>query len=72
MARWIGDYDCVLRDVADRWAMLAVQGPHAREIVATALRLTLPERMKVLATTIDGAPGSPAAPATPARTGSSS
>jgi aminomethyltransferase len=57
MARWIGDYDCVLRDVADRWAMLAVQGPHAREIVAAALGLTLPERMKVLATTIDGAPG---------------
>ncbi len=36
MARWIGDYDCVLRDVADRWAMLAVQGPHARQIVTSA------------------------------------
>ncbi|MGZ8666344.1 MAG: glycine cleavage system aminomethyltransferase GcvT [Solirubrobacterales bacterium] len=57
MARWIADYDCVLRDVADRWAMLAVQGPHAPEIVAAALGLTLPERMKVLATMIDGAPG---------------
>ncbi len=57
MARWIGDYDCVLRDVADRWAMLAVQGPHAREIVAAALEAPLPERMQVLATVIDGAPG---------------
>ena len=57
MARWIGDYDCVLRDVADRWAMLAVQGPHAREIVAAALGVPLPERMQVLATVIDGAPG---------------
>ena len=57
MSRWIGDYDCVLRDVADRWAMLAVQGPHAREIVAAALGLTLPERLGVLATVIDGAPG---------------
>ena len=57
MARWIGDYDCVLRDVADRWAMLAVQGPHAREIVAGALGVSLPERMQVLATVIDGAPG---------------
>ncbi len=57
MARWIGDFDCVLRDVADRWAMLAVQGPHARSIVATALGITLPERMHVFATVIDGAPG---------------
>jgi aminomethyltransferase len=57
MARWIGDYDCVLRDVADRWAMLAVQGPHAREIVGSALGFALPERMGVLATVIDGAPG---------------
>ena len=57
MARWIGDYDCVLRDVADRWAMLAVQGPHAPEIVAAALEAPLPERMQVLATVIDGAPG---------------
>ena len=57
MARWIGDYDCVLRDVADRWAMLAVQGPHAREIVAGALGVSLPERMQVLATVIDRAPG---------------
>ncbi len=57
MARWIGDYDCVLRDVAERWAMLAVQGPHAREIVAAALETALPERMGVLATVIDGAPG---------------
>ena len=57
LGRWIRDYDCVLRDVADRYAMLAVQGPHAREIVAAALGLELPPRMQVLATVIDGAPG---------------
>ncbi|MFN8161476.1 MAG: glycine cleavage system aminomethyltransferase GcvT [Solirubrobacterales bacterium] len=57
MSRWIGGYDCVLRDVADRWAMLAVQGPHAREIVSEALSAALPARMHVLATPIDGLPG---------------
>jgi len=57
MARWMGGYDCVLRDVADRWAMLAVQGPHARSIVEAALGVHLPQRMHVFATLIDGAPG---------------
>ncbi len=57
MARWVHDYDCVLRDVADRWAMLAVQGPNARRIVTGALGLDLPPRMHVVPTAIAGAPG---------------
>jgi aminomethyltransferase len=48
---WLGrhkrSFDVVVRDVADRYAMLAVQGPHARRIVAEALRLELPPRMHV-------------------------
>ena len=39
--------DVVLRDLADRYAMLAVQGPHARQIVAATLRVELPPRMRV-------------------------
>ncbi|HKG35123.1 MAG TPA: glycine cleavage system aminomethyltransferase GcvT [Solirubrobacterales bacterium] len=57
MARWVHDYDCVLRDVADRWAMLAVQGPNARRVTQAALRIELPPRMHVLPTPISGAPG---------------
>lgn len=57
MARWVHDYNCVLRDVADRWAMLAVQGPNARRIVEQALGLRLPARMHVLEATIEGSPG---------------
>src|SRR5690606_30495582 len=47
MSRWVHDFDCVLRDVADRWAMIAVQGPHARQIVESGLSLRLPPRMQV-------------------------
>jgi aminomethyltransferase len=36
-----------VRDVADRYAMLAVQGPHARGIVGAALGVELPPRMRV-------------------------
>jgi len=57
MARWVHDYDCVLRDVADRFAMIAVQGPNARRIVASALRLQLPPRMRVTPAVIAGGPG---------------
>ncbi len=34
LGRWSRDFDVSVRDVADRYAMLAVQGPHARGIVA--------------------------------------
>jgi aminomethyltransferase len=48
---WLGRhtqcFDVSVRDVADRYAMLAVQGPHARRIVAATLRLDLPPRMQV-------------------------
>ena len=48
---WFGShargFDVLVRDVADRYAMLAVQGPNARRIVASALRIELPPRMHV-------------------------
>ena len=34
LGRWSRGFDVVVRDVADRYAMLAVQGPHAGAIVA--------------------------------------
>jgi aminomethyltransferase len=40
-------FDVAVRDVADRYAMLAVQGPHARAIVARTLGIELPPRMRV-------------------------
>jgi aminomethyltransferase len=46
---WLGrhshGFDVAVRDVADRYAMLAVQGPRARQIVSATLRVELPERM---------------------------
>jgi aminomethyltransferase len=56
MARWVHDYDCVLRDIADRWAMLAVQGPNARRIARSVLRTELPPRMRVTPAAVEGAP----------------
>ncbi len=48
---WLGrrsrEFDVTVRDVADRYAMLAVQGPHARRIVEGALGIELPPRMRV-------------------------
>jgi aminomethyltransferase len=48
---WLGrqgrGFDVSVRDVADRYAMLAVQGPHARQVLAGALRIELPPRMHV-------------------------
>jgi aminomethyltransferase len=44
---WSRGYDVAVRDVADRYAMLAVQGPHARAIAAATLSLDLPPRMRV-------------------------
>jgi aminomethyltransferase len=58
---WLGShtrgYDIAVRDVADSYAMLAVQGPHARRIVAEALRIELPPRMHVQHARIGGRPG---------------
>ncbi len=47
LGRWSRDFDVIVRDVADRYAMLAVQGPHARGILARALGIELPPRMRV-------------------------
>ncbi|HSS32358.1 MAG TPA: glycine cleavage system aminomethyltransferase GcvT [Solirubrobacterales bacterium] len=48
---WLGrqsrGFDVSVRDVADRYAMLAVQGPHARAALTRALRLELPARFHV-------------------------
>jgi aminomethyltransferase len=40
-------FDVSVRDVADRYAMLAVQGPHARAIVSATLGVELPARLRV-------------------------
>jgi aminomethyltransferase len=47
LGRWSHDFDVAVRDVADRYAMLAVQGPHARQVLARALGIELPPRMRV-------------------------
>jgi aminomethyltransferase len=56
LGRWSRAFDVAVRDVADRYAMLAVQGPHARAIVAGGLRLELPPRMHVAVVRIGGRP----------------
>jgi len=47
LGRWSRDYEVHVRDVADRYAMLAVQGPHARAVVSRALGIELPSRFHV-------------------------
>ncbi|HEX6205989.1 MAG TPA: glycine cleavage system aminomethyltransferase GcvT [Solirubrobacterales bacterium] len=48
---WLGrqsrEFDVIVRDVADRYAMLAVQGPHARQVLDGALGISLPPRFHV-------------------------
>jgi aminomethyltransferase len=56
LGRWSRSFDVSVRDVADRYAMLAVQGPHARAIVTAALRVELPLRMRVAPIRIGGRP----------------
>jgi aminomethyltransferase len=58
---WLGRWsrqlgDVAVRDVADRYAMLAVQGPHARAIVTRTLEVELPARMRVAAVRIGKRP----------------
>ena len=57
---WIGRqshaFDVSVRDVADRYSMLAVQGPHARAILTRALKLELPPRMSVAAVPVGRRP----------------
>jgi len=47
LGRWSRGFEVAVRDVADRYAMLAVQGPHARRIVAATVGVELPPRMRV-------------------------
>jgi aminomethyltransferase len=56
LGRWSRGYDVAVRDVADRYAMLAVQGPHARAIVSQALGIELPARMRVTAARVGDRP----------------
>jgi aminomethyltransferase len=48
---WLGrqsrEFDAIVRDVADRYAMLAVQGPHARAVLEQTLGIELPSRFHV-------------------------
>ena len=47
LGRWGRAFDVAVRDVADRYAMLAVQGPHARAVLESALGVKLAARMAV-------------------------
>jgi aminomethyltransferase len=57
--RWFqdhaGDFDVDVIDAADRFAMLAVQGPRAREIVTSLSDGALPPRMHAAERTVAGA-----------------
>ena len=57
---WLGQvsrgFDVAVRDVADRYAMLAVQGPHARAVLGPALGIELPPRMRVSSQRVGGRP----------------
>jgi aminomethyltransferase len=56
LGRWSHGFDVSVRDVADRYAMLAVQGPHARAVLAAALKVELPPRMHVAAVQVGRRP----------------
>jgi len=56
LGHWSRGFDVAVRDVADRYAMLAVQGPHARPVLARALAIELPPRMRVVAVRIGDRP----------------
>jgi aminomethyltransferase len=51
-----GDFDVEIEDRLHDWAMLAVQGPQAREIVARLAEGELPARFKSATLTVAGAP----------------
>ncbi|HXR31786.1 MAG TPA: glycine cleavage system aminomethyltransferase GcvT [Solirubrobacterales bacterium] len=56
LGRWSRGFDVSVRDVADRYAMLAVQGPHARAIVSRTLGIELPARMRIATARVGGRP----------------
>ena len=57
---WLGrqsrEFGVIVRDVADRFAMLAVQGPHARQVLGPALGIELPPRFRVSRVQVGGRP----------------
>jgi glycine cleavage system T protein (aminomethyltransferase) len=57
---WLGqqsrEFGVIVRDVADRFAMLAVQGPHARGVLGRALGIELPPRFGVSRVQVGGRP----------------
>jgi aminomethyltransferase len=56
LGRWSRGFDVIVRDVADRYAMLAVQGPHARAVLSRALAIELPPRLRVGHARVGGRP----------------
>jgi aminomethyltransferase len=57
LGRWSRQFgEVTVRDVADRYAMLAVQGPHARAILIRTLGIDLPLRMRVATARIGSRP----------------
>jgi aminomethyltransferase len=56
LGRWSREFDVSVRDVADRYAMLAVQGPHARAVLTAALKVELPPRFQISHPRIGGRP----------------
>ncbi|HET6571396.1 MAG TPA: glycine cleavage system aminomethyltransferase GcvT [Solirubrobacterales bacterium] len=56
LGRWSRGFDVAVRDVADRYAMLAVQGPHARAVAGRLLAIEPPPRMRVAAERVGGRP----------------
>jgi aminomethyltransferase len=54
-AEHAGDFDVDVTDAIDRYAMLAVQGPEAREIVAALASGELPKRMRTTTMDVAGA-----------------
>jgi len=53
---WSRGFEVSVRDVADRYAMLAVQGPHARGILTAAMGIELPPRMRLSTARIGNRP----------------
>jgi aminomethyltransferase len=51
-----GPFDVQVSDAQDRYAMLAVQGPRAREIVQSISDAPLPERFRTATRTLSGRP----------------
>jgi len=56
LGHWSRGFDVAVRDVADRYAMLAVQGPHARQVLGRALGIELPPRLRVAAVKVGRRP----------------